>query len=152
MPTVLINSGDLDKRDTQQEQALAQMGSTYDQQGFLQVTGTGEALTNVAFDFPFVEKPIFTWGAEMCDGSGVVIGSFPTITVVVTAWITIIVPGNSIGLLAASGVVYHGAVLAMVITGTPNQSMWIHYDFNGSALAFPGADSGSAISNGLGSA
>jgi hypothetical protein len=63
-------------------------------------------------------------------------GSYPTCSAVVYAWNTIsppdAIPGADPSLYA-----YTGADLAIVVSGTPTQQIWVHYSFVGTGLAFP---------------
>lgn len=104
-------------------------GRVHTIQGFFDVDGAGEALLDVNFPVWFMERPLFTFGAEMRDGNALETGKYPTISVVVLRWAFKDFP---------DGVSYFaGATLVVVALGTDAQSMLVHWQVEGKALRNP---------------
>jgi hypothetical protein len=102
-----------------------------------QTTLTGEFLLKnagekrVPIDFPvaFSEKPLITFGAEVQEGDVIIDGYFPTVSVIVSKWITRENPPFSR--------LYIGCELAIVTSGAPTQKLIIHWQLSGVAFGNP---------------
>lgn len=104
-------------------------GRVHTVQGFFDLDGAGEALLDVNFPVWFMERPLFTFGAEMRAGNALSVGAYPTISVLVLRWSMKDYPG---------GVSYFaGATLVVVADGTADQSMLVHWRVEGKALRNP---------------
>lgn len=90
------------------------------------IKNTGEKRVQVDFPVYFTDKPMMTFGAEVQEGDVIVNGKFPTISVVVSRWITAENPPFSR--------FYLGCELAVVTTGAPTQKMIVHWQLSGNAF------------------
>jgi hypothetical protein len=91
--------------------------------------GAGEKRIPVDFPIVFSEKPLLTFGAEVQEGSAVLDGSFPTVSVVVGKWFTREAPPFSR--------LFIGAELLVVTTGITTQQTIIHWHLSGLGLTNP---------------
>ena len=124
-----------------QVQMTGQRAKTYTQTGKVLVTipagfTAAEASVTVTFVNILTEEPCFTYGMALELNQPLIAGQYPTCSAVVYAWNTIdppdAIPGADPSLYS-----YTGANLAIVVSGSPGQSLWVHYSFVGTGLAFP---------------
>lgn len=122
-------------RNTQNQEAITQRGqnemaaTTTRLSGQLRVNGAGETYATVTFPTRFIEKPLFSFGGELQDGDTPAAGHMPTISIVVTRWITQERPPQSR--------FYTGATLGIVTGGAAYQKMNAHWHFDGVAFTNP---------------
>lgn len=109
-------------------------GRVHRVQGHFSKKGAGEASIEVRFPVWFIEKPIFTFGGELAENTSPTTRKFPTISVIVLNWILQEYPGDIN--------YYIGAILGPVSTGTSDQEIIVHWQFEGKALRNPTSDSG----------
>ena len=122
-----------DKKQAAKDRSNAQRVQVWDQAGTIQVvtptTGTepviGEGVVSVTFTYSFVQKPIFTFGQELGLNQSATTGSFPLLTACVHRWDTI---------MAGYTVIYLGATIGFVVSGSINQKSFLHYSFRGQAM------------------
>lgn len=88
-----------------------------------------EALFPITFFNVFVDEPAFTSGLALDVNQLLTDGSYPTATACVATWTTV--------LNASPGLSYSGATIAVVVTGTALQQLWVHYSFTGIGLSIP---------------
>lgn len=127
-----------------QVSVASQRAQTFTQTGKVLVTipsgfTAAEASVSVTFVNTYVEEPCFTCGAVLDIGSGLTDGSFPTASACVYQWDTINPPDAVQGAVDPSLFAYTGAEIAIVVSGTDSQGIWVHYSFVGVGLAFPAA-------------
>lgn len=104
-------------------------GKVHSIQGWFTLKGSGEALLDVSFPVWFLERPLFTFGAEMAADQVLTVGSYPTISVIVHRWAMKDFPG---------GVSYwKGATLIAVSGGSDEQALLVHWQVQGKALRNP---------------
>lgn len=94
--------------------------------GELLFKGSGEKRVPVNFSAPFTEKPLMTFGAEIQSGDLMTDGQFPTISVIVSKWITFDRPPSSR--------LFTGCELAIVTTGPETQKMIVYWCMDGPAV------------------
>lgn len=124
----------------------AQAAQTYHQTGKALIVipadaTAAEALFPVTFWNIFTDEPCFTSGCALDVNQPLTAGSYPTSSACVYTWTTV--------LDASPGLSYQGATIAVVVTGTALQRIWVHYCFTGVALSIPAP---STPSNGTGTA
>lgn len=109
--------------------------------GTVKVKGSGEV--TVDFDFPvqFVEKPTFTFGAELGMNHSPVAGSFPVSSATVVGW--------NLKEKSDQRKYYIGCTLAVVALGATDQRVLIHCVFQGKAFRSPGNSGASDIGDTL---
>lgn len=93
-------------------------------------SGAGEARVEIGFPIIFTERPSFSYGGEMDVNQPLTAQSFPTVSAVVSEWITE-------GEMQKK---YKGAWVAMVTTGPSTQKMIVHLHFEGKAFRNPVGD------------
>lgn len=96
--------------------------------GFITSTGAGEGLVDVTFPNTYIEKPAMSFGGELASGQLLTAGSYPTVSIVVATWLTV-VKGQATS--------YIGARLAVVTTGPATQIVIVHWQAEGKATAAP---------------
>lgn len=104
-------------------------GRVHTIQGFFDLIGSGEAILDVNFPVWFLERPTFTFGAELKAGNVLVAGSYPTISLIVQRWLMKDYP-NRVSY-------YAGATIIAVSTGVADQSLLVHWQVEGKALRNP---------------
>jgi hypothetical protein len=118
-----------------------QQSQTFNQTGKTSITipsgsQAAEATFDVSFWNTYTEQPCFTSGMALDSSSSLVVGQFPTCTATVYNWDTLappnILPGADPSLFS-----YVGASLAVVVSGSSNQVIWVHYSFVGQGLSIP---------------
>lgn len=97
--------------------------------GIVRVKGSGEVLVDFDFPIEFVEKPFFTFGADLASNHAPVAGSFPVHSATVSKW----------KLLEKSEQrrYYVGCTLAIVALGADRQKVNINCVFQGKAFRSP---------------
>lgn len=129
-------AGTLEQRRVDVERVEGMAGALHSVVGFIEITNAGEVTVDISFPVRFIERPAFTFGAEMQENSQIIAGSFPTVSGVVLRW--------NFGIRDESGARYYdGATLIIVNTGTTDQQMIFHYKMEGKALRNPLAGIGS---------
>lgn len=108
--------------------AQAIQGAMFRASYHLEVAGTGESTFDVNFPVAFSEYPGVYYGGALDDGQVLVDGSFPTCSVVVASWVTVVKNNHTY---------YIGAKLAIVTAGSATQIMIIHFHIEGKALQNP---------------
>lgn len=107
-------------------------GKLHSVQGFIDIIGSGEAILDVNFPVWFLEKPTFTFGAEMAPDQVLTTGQYPMVSIIVHRWAMKDFP---------QGVSYFaGATLIIVTTGTDEQKLIGHWQAQGKALRNPGGE------------
>lgn len=96
--------------------------------GFLTVINAGEVAVDVIFPLWFVEKPAFSFGAELAEGFSAVALNMPTVSCVVLRWAKE---------LRDMATYWTGATLAVVTTGAEDHQMVIHWHMEGKAFVNP---------------
>ena len=94
--------------------------------GELLLIGSGEKRVPVVFSAPFTEKPLMTFGAEIQSGDLMTEGQFPTISAIVSKWITFDRPPSSR--------LFTGCELAIVTTGPATQKMIVYWCMDGPTI------------------
>lgn len=125
-----------------QVSVAGQRAQTFTQTGKVLVTipsgfSAAEATVSVSFVNTYVEEPCFTCGAVLDSDSDLTQGSFPTASACVYQWDTINPPDAVAGGVDPSLFAYTGAEIAIVVSGTDSQGIWVHYSFVGIGLSFP---------------
>lgn len=120
--------GAIQGRRGQVERARSVYGRTHRLNGFLDVIGAGEAVTDVAFPVWFNERPSMSFGGELGPNEVLEDGNFPTVSVVVKNWVTE---------ERAGATYYVGATLVVVTTGALTQTMTVHWQAEAVALVNP---------------
>lgn len=97
--------------------------------GIVRVKGSGEVLVDFEFPVEFVEKPFFTFGADLASNHAPEAGAFPVHSATVSKW----------ELLEKSEQrrYYVGCTLAIVALGAENQRVNINCVFQGKAFRSP---------------
>lgn len=98
--------------------------------GRVLVVNAGEAAVEVNFPVLFSQRPIFGYGGELDENHHATLLSYPTISAVVTDWVTV---PTGVGLEPR----FRGARIAVVTTGVPDQQMWLHFSFEATAIRNP---------------
>jgi hypothetical protein len=93
------------------------------------IKNSGEKRVPIDFPIAFSEKPLITFGAEVQEGDVIVDGFFPTVSVIVSRWITVENPPFSR--------IYRGCELAVVVTGAPTQKVIVQWQLTGVAFGNP---------------
>lgn len=124
-----------------QRQMAAQGAQTFTQTGKVLVTipvgfTAAEASVTVSFVNTYTEEPCFTTGMALVANQPLIAGQYPTGSAVVYAWTTIDPPDAAPG-TDPTLYCYTGAKLAIVVSGSPGQQIWVHYSFIGTGLSFP---------------
>lgn len=138
LPRGGVNSYQFDRRQAERLRAQAVQVQVTQASGFVTTTGSGEGLVDIFFPNWFVEKPAFSFGAELDVNQAPVRQQFPTVSVVVANWRI-----ENKGLASY----WSGATLAIVTTGPATQVTIVHWQANGKALSAP---SDTPVSNGTG--
>jgi len=86
----------------------------------------GEKKVTLNFPIPFTEKPILSFAAEVPEGDELADGNFPTVSAVVSRWITRENPPFSRTFI--------GCELAIVVTGPSTQKMIFYWTMNGTSI------------------
>lgn len=107
----------------------AATGKLHSIQGFIEISGSGEALLDVNFPVWFLERPTFTYGGEMAADQVLVAGQYPMLSVLVHRWLKKDYP-NGVSYFA-------GATLIIVTTGPAEQRLLGHWQAQGKALRNP---------------
>jgi hypothetical protein len=97
--------------------------------GEIEMNGSGEAVIAVSFPVYFVDKPSFSFGAELGAGEPLTAGQLPTGHLVVAQWGERQRDNGSI--------VYAGATFAVVTTGPATQTLILHWHMEGVGLRGP---------------
>lgn len=127
----------LEARRTQVERIEGMAGQVTTVHGFIELEGAGELTIPVKFPIRFIEKPSFSFGAEMAENEQIVVKKFPTCSGVVLTW--------AFGVREDTGDRYYdGCTLIVVTTGQETQRMIFHYQMEGKALRNPLTQIGSA--------
>lgn len=92
--------------------------------------GAGEGKVDVIFPVMFMEKPIFTFGAEVPDSQTIVSGKYPTISAAVAEWKMLERPPITR--------LYYGCSVIVVVGGYQSQKLIVHWSLEGTALMNPG--------------
>ena len=108
--------------------------------GHTLVSGSGEIEVSLDFPITFIDKPGFTFGGELDEGSPTVTGSLPTVSAVVSGWETVD-KANSVGYY------YVGANVIIVVTGSSDQKILVHWRFEGNAMTNPISINNGKLSN-----
>lgn len=122
--------GDAFERRRGEVERVSKAGPQYEKvSGEIQMPDVGETSISVNFPVFFVDKPSFSWGAELYPGSPVEITNLPTASCVVLLWHTRVRDdGTSI---------YVGAQFALVATGPASQVTIFQWHVEGVALRGP---------------
>lgn len=97
--------------------------------GEIEVVNPGEAAISVNFPTFFVDKPAFSFGAQLDAGQNTTLGNLPTCSIVVIAWHKSVRPDGSN--------IYVGAQFAIVTTGPSDQVMLVQWHMEGVGLRSP---------------
>jgi hypothetical protein len=95
-------------------------------QGTIDLAGSGEAISTVAFPLSFTAPPIFTAGLVLRDNTPLTWGAFPTWSATVGAWVI-----ERLG----DTTVYTGATIGIVTFNAGRSSL--NYSFAGRAFTNP---------------
>lgn len=98
-------------------------------QGQFLTEGEGEVLRTVQFPVTFIELPFLKFGASLEINQQLLVGNFPTISVVACNWQT--------ELRGDQTYLYKGCDLAVVTSGANGQKMWVNWEFTATALTNP---------------
>jgi hypothetical protein len=123
-----INPSSFDRRAAVRAQADAVAARIVRTAGTVETAGSGEGQVDVTFPNLYIEKPALSFGGELAPGSPLVAGQFPTVSVIVVSWVT---------LIKSLGVLYTGARLCVVTTGVTTQGVIVHWQAEGKALSSP---------------
>lgn len=103
--------------------------------GGVKVVGIGEALAEVKFPVFFLERPTFTYGAELAEGSVLIPTEYPTLSALAYDWDIADPDKELFGQSMRRW--YRGVSLAIVTTGPVGTDMYVHYQFTGRAITNP---------------
>lgn len=120
----------LDSRRVKVGQATDIGAGVYRFSNYFAVDNPGEALQPMPFPVVFTEKPCYSWGAEVADGSKVASGNFPVAVAMVATWHAR--RNEDTGTLW-----YLGCTIAVVSSGTDLQTLLIGCHFEGRAPRQP---------------
>jgi hypothetical protein len=98
--------------------------------GRVLIQGVGQILTDVNFPVWFSERPIVSFGCELDENFQPVTGSFPTADVCVVNWTK---ENSSQGFEGY----FRGCQLALTVTGSADQQLWVHWTMEAKALRGP---------------
>lgn len=103
--------------------------------GFVEVEGSGELVFDVVFPVRYLERPFFSFGAELMPNQGIVTGSYPTVSQIVKSWTKFV---------AADGVTeyYTGATIVAVLMGHAEIRSILHWQVLAMAIMNPNNDVG----------
>lgn len=119
----------LELRRGEVERQTAAQAQYFKVSGEIEINGSGEATISVAFPVLFVDKPSFSFGAELGAGEPLAAGNLPTGSLCVAQW----------GEQARDDgtIIYSGATFAVVSTGPPGQTMILQWHMEGIGLRGP---------------
>jgi hypothetical protein len=110
----------------QQAQVVPQTGKIL----IVSQSGSDESTVEINFTYPFIEQPIFTFGAALANGQGYKAGALPTVSALVTKWLYV----------DGANPVYTGAQLGIHTTNDPaaaGMKIFLHFMFTGQATQYP---------------
>lgn len=123
-------AGILEQRRTDVERIEGMAGAVHNVAGFIELSDVGEVTVEVNFPVRFIERPAFSFGAEMGENQQILPGQFPTAYGMVLRW--------NFGIREETGAkFYDGATLIIVSKGAPQQRIVFHWQMEGRALRNP---------------
>ena len=96
---------------------------------------TGETIVDISFPVRFLERPVFTPGGQLGEGSRLTRGAFPVVNAVVLSYETDTKADE--GVVSGPAKYYTGAKLGITAQGLSDQSFYLDYRFEGTALVNP---------------
>lgn len=100
--------------------------------GRVRVIGTGEVTVDVDFPVRFREIPIFLSGSTLGDNYTPAAGRFPTLNATVVNWVK-----RDEVTEGGFGGYYVGATIAIVVSGSTDQHIWLNWCMEGKAVRNP---------------
>ena len=100
--------------------------------------GAGEGRADVVFPSMFVEKPMFSFGGELPLGQPIIDRNWPTVSVIVTDWLTLTRPPFTR--------LYYGASLLIVCGGLDTQKLIVHWHMDGKTMSADPIDMAASFS------
>lgn len=122
--------GALEGRRHEVERSTSILADRLEVEGFVELTGAGEATLEVEFPVAFTEIPSISDGGHLIEGQVLVAGQFPRWNVGVAQWRTM--PNRP-----GAAPLYTGALLVIVAEGPEGMRSVAHYQFRGRALRNP---------------
>lgn len=118
------------RRDTGRTVAAKAMtGRAHSVYGTVALSSSGETIVDISFPVEFVERPVVSFGAALQEDSKVILGMFPQVNAVVMEWVV-----NDTG---AERKYYRGAKLGIRAVGGTDQSFYLDFRFEGTAMVNP---------------